>query len=75
MKRRISSYLFLLVVVIIALFGFRKNSFNQYLEPEIEPALEIESWMIDESFWNRDLNAQKPGEDSVNLEWASNDIN
>ncbi|HKJ40982.1 MAG TPA: hypothetical protein VKA27_02765 [Sunxiuqinia sp.] len=74
MKRRISSIVFLLVVVIVVLFGFQKNSFKQYLEPEVEPALEIESWMIDESFWNRDLNAQAPAEDSVQLEWAYNDI-
>ena len=74
MKRRISSIVFLLVVVIVALFGFQKNSFKEYLEPEVEPALEIESWMIDESFWNRDLNAQVPVEDSANLKWAYSDI-
>ena len=55
MKSRISKSLILLVIVIGALTIIKARTNYSLPEQEVEPALEIENWMIDESFWNREL--------------------
>ncbi len=44
---------FLMTALMIALAGMKVKATSSLLKTEIEPELELESWMVDEFFWNR----------------------
>ena len=73
--KRIIKQVFFGLVLMVALTGMKVKATSALLKPEIEPELELESWMIDESFWY-----QLPGEltpatdDALEIEaWMTED--
>lgn len=51
--KRIIKQVFLAVVLMVALTGMKVKVNSSLLQTEIEPELELENWMVDEFFWNR----------------------
>lgn len=51
--KRIIKQVFFAVVLMVALTGMRVKVNSSLLQAEIEPELELENWMVDEFFWNR----------------------
>lgn len=63
MKSRIGKLLFGVAIAIVALTGINAKSTTRLLKVETEPALEIENWMTDEFFWNRENVNVAPAKD------------
>lgn len=51
--KRIIKQVFFAVVLMVALTGMKVKVNSSLLQAEIEPELELENWMVDEFFWNR----------------------
>jgi len=51
--KRIMKQTFFAVVLMTALTGMKVKAGSSLLKTEKEPELELESWMIDESFWSK----------------------
>jgi hypothetical protein len=75
MKSRIGKFLFLLAIATVALTGINAKKTNYLLITETEPALDIEHWMTDEFFWNKEFTDVAPAKDKeLNIEtWMYND--
>ena len=54
MKSRISKIVFLLAVAGIALIGINTKTETSVVATEVEPEMEIETWMVDAYFWNKE---------------------
>jgi len=75
MKSRIGKLLFVLAIAIVALTGINAKSTTRLLKVETEPALEIETWMTDEFFWNREnVNVAPANDKELGIEkWMYDD--
>ena len=75
MKTRIGQLFLLGAIVVIALTGIRAKLSTSYDRIEIEPEMEIESWMVDEAFWNKESIDLTPAEEkSLSIEaWMYDD--
>lgn len=54
MKSRISKTVFLLTVAVVALIGINTKTKTSGMVTEVEPEMEIETWMVDAYFWNKE---------------------
>lgn len=51
--KRIIKQVFFAIVLMVALTGMKVKVNSSLLQAEVEPELELENWMVDEFFWNR----------------------
>jgi hypothetical protein len=65
-----------LVIAVVVLTGVQAKSSGLLSSVEVEPELEIESWMVDAAFWNDGLIDLTPAtEKSLSIEkWMYDDV-
>lgn len=75
MKSRLSKLAFLAAIGVVALTGIQAKSGNSMFVQEVEPELEIENWMVDDSFWDKATTSLDPAtEKSLAIEaWMTDD--
>ena len=60
MKTQMNKFVFMLAIAVIALTGINAKASSRVVITEVEPAMEIENWMVDETFWNKEMSNIEP---------------
>ncbi len=66
---------FLMAALMIALAGMKVKATSSLLKTEIEPELELESWMVDDFFWTKkSIDLTQATDEALELEaWMTDD--